>query len=196
MTTTSQLKEFAAKIGGLQQQRTSLNLPLCNGASGNELESIEDMINRQAPIATVLRVLCLYCLVSSGIKPKYFDTLRRSIVQTYGYAHILTLQHLQQAGLLFVQDPASYKNTYPQIVKQMQLLTDYDSDLPADVSYVYHGYAPISMRLVQAACRSSSTASDNQASVTWKGCEDMLRLFPATQFFEETLTSTDRSFRK
>ncbi|KAL2911219.1 Vacuolar protein-sorting-associated protein 33 [Polyrhizophydium stewartii] len=221
LTTTSQLKDFAAKIGGLQQQRQSLSahnliydeiLKFASNpetakrwntedaistlaASSAELEYIDEMISRQAPFAAVMRLLCLYCQTNGGLKTKQYDSFRRSIVQTYGYQHILTLQHLRHASLFFPQESSAAKNAYPAIAKQLQLFVDYDSDQPNDASYVYHGFAPISVRLVQLACRGVNASEGPQQLPSWRGGEDVLRLLPGPHF-EETVSSGDRSFRK
>ncbi|KAJ1339401.1 hypothetical protein BSLG_005967 [Batrachochytrium salamandrivorans] len=50
-------------------------------SSSSDLEYIEELIGRQAPIETVLRLLCLYCVVNGGLKTKYYDSFRRHIVQ-------------------------------------------------------------------------------------------------------------------
>ncbi|EGF80675.1 hypothetical protein BATDEDRAFT_24481 [Batrachochytrium dendrobatidis JAM81] len=222
LKTTTQLKDFASKIGSLQQQRQSLGLH--NGiyddilryagnpdtvkrwaaeevfthgkSSSSDLEYIEELIGRQAPIETVLRLLCLYCVVNGGLKTKYYDSFRRHIVQTYGYMHIVTLQRLKQASLLFPLVSTGPKAPYLQLIKQLQLTCDYDSDQVADISYVYHGYAPISIRLIQMACRILNNTSDTISSApSWKGCEDVLKIIPGPSI-EETITASDRSFRK
>ncbi|KAI8927967.1 Sec1-like protein [Entophlyctis helioformis] len=223
MKTPSQLKDFAAKIGGLQLQRNSLSQQntiydeilrhagdpetakrwaaeeaICAGAASTlELDYVDELISRQMPISLVLRLLCMQCLAQSGLKPKVYDAFRKSI--TYGYTHVPTLQNLRKAGLLYPQDPAAAKGVYPQILKLLRLKTDYDSDQAVDPSYVFHGYAPISVRLVQAACRggaaTSAMADGASAPPTWKGCEDVLRNLPGASV-EDTVSSPDKSFRK
>ncbi|KAH9263695.1 hypothetical protein BASA83_012906 [Batrachochytrium salamandrivorans] len=135
-------------------------------------------------------------LLMEGLKPKHYESFRRSIVQTYGYAHILTLQRLKQGMLLYPIDSSKPKNAYPQLIKHLQLVCDYDSEAITDISYVYHGYAPISVRLIQAACRGSGKSGDGIVGPpSWKGCEDVLKLIPGPSF-EETISANDRSFRK
>lgn len=50
------------------------------------------------PLETVLRLLCLYCAVHGGVPKKYFEGLRRDLLNTYGHQHLLTLAALQRAG--------------------------------------------------------------------------------------------------
>lgn len=50
------------------------------------------------PLEVVLRLLCLYCAVHGGVPKKYFDPLRRDLLNTYGHHHLLTLAALAKAG--------------------------------------------------------------------------------------------------
>ena len=51
----------------------------------------------------MLRLLCLQSLVSNGLKAAKFDSLRREVLQTYGYELLLTLNNLERVGLLFAR---------------------------------------------------------------------------------------------
>ncbi|KAI9592484.1 vacuolar protein sorting-associated protein 33A [Syncephalis fuscata] len=134
---------------------------------------VEELINQQAPIEHVLRLLCLQSLVNNGLKVKQYDYFRQEIVQTYGYEHMLTLQRLVKAGLLVAQ--GSGRNHYPTLRKQLRLsVPDVDEHQPTDIAYVYSGYAPLSVRLVQCASR---VPSRGLAGISgWRGYEDTLRL--------------------
>lgn len=46
----------------------------------------------------MLRLLALVTLTAGGIPKKYYDSLRREILRTYGHENILTLSRLQDAG--------------------------------------------------------------------------------------------------
>ena len=96
----------------------------------------------------MLRLVCLQSVVNGGLKPKIFDFYRREILQTYGFEHMLSLNNLEKAGLLKVQDA---RNPYASVKKTMKLIVEEDPDAPApeDISHVYSGYAPLSVRLVQ-----------------------------------------------
>lgn len=88
---------------------------------------------------------------------------------------------------------------FPPIRKALRLLSETDDSNPLDVSYVYSGYAPLSVRLVQcvaqkSAVLSSASEGDSPAGSTlasgpvlkpfaspisgWKGFEDALKLIP------------------
>lgn len=85
----------------------------------------------------VLRLICLQCIVNSGFKPKVLEQYKREIIHTYGFEHFLTLENLEKAGLLHVQQGRS---TYATIRKTMQLTVDDVSEHdPTDMSYVHSG---------------------------------------------------------
>ncbi|CAL4184387.1 unnamed protein product, partial [Meganyctiphanes norvegica] len=108
---------------------------------------IEDCIAQKEPLYTVLRLICLQCIVNSGFKPKVLEFYKREIIHTYGFEHFLTLENLEKAGIIRVQ---TGRSTYATIRKTMQLTVDDVSEhQPTDMSYVHSGYAPLSGRLVE-----------------------------------------------
>ncbi|KAI9360596.1 Sec1-like protein [Pilaira anomala] len=124
------------------------------GIDGNkEPEYIEEMIDKQKPLVQVLRLLCLMSLAQGGLKPKLFDHFEREIVQAYGYEHIETLHRLEKLGLWQKRtNSAASKSTFAQCRRLLRLIVDdVDEFHPNDISYVYSGYAPLSIRLVQCA---------------------------------------------
>lgn len=42
---------------------------------------IEDLIAQSTPLIKVLRLICLQCATSSGLKPKVLDYYKRELVQ-------------------------------------------------------------------------------------------------------------------
>ena len=54
--------------------------------------------------STVLRLLCLHSLTSGGIRAGKYDTMRKIIVQTFGYRYALTMWNLEKAGFLRRKD--------------------------------------------------------------------------------------------
>ncbi|KAJ3089684.1 hypothetical protein HK102_005762 [Quaeritorhiza haematococci] len=223
--TVSQIKEFIGKLGNLQAEHQSLKLHVnlteqltkytmdqdfnkmlevqqnfVAGIMNNaHVDYIEEMIGKQIPVTQSLRLLCLYSLVNGGIKPKSYDFFRREIVQTYGFEHILTLQNLARVGLLRKQE--STRNPYTSIRRAFRLIVDdVNEHQPNDVSYVYSGYAPITVRLVQVATTKSvdglsgggAMAGSATGVVGWKGWEEPTRLLPGPTF-EELQKTTDNT---
>ncbi|XP_007936331.1 vacuolar protein sorting-associated protein 33A [Orycteropus afer afer] len=133
---------------------------------------IEDCIAQKHPLIKVLRLVCLQSVCNSGLKPKVLDYYKREILQTYGYEHILTLYNLEKAGLLRPQTGG--RNNYPTIRKTLRLwMDDVNEQNPTDISYVYSGYAPLSVRLAQLLSRPG-----------WRSIEEVLRILPGPHFEE------------
>ncbi|KAF9172590.1 hypothetical protein BGX20_005287 [Mortierella sp. AD010] len=217
--TVPQIREFIHKMGGLAAEHQSLRLHtslaeqimdytmtddfnrilevqqnvVAGIATNKEPEYIEEMINKQVPLVQVLRLLCLYSLVNNGLKPKQFDFFRKEILEAYGYEHIQTLENLRRLGMLTKQ--VTTKNTYSLVRRSLSLIVDeVNEHAPNDISYVYSGYAPLSVRLVQCvvqrgkepgAAAGGSKGSGVAGGNGWKGFEDVLRMLPGRTFDEK-----------
>ncbi|KAG0350964.1 hypothetical protein BGZ54_003500, partial [Gamsiella multidivaricata] len=172
--TVPQIRQFIVKMGGLAAEHQSLRLHtslaeqimdytmtddfnkilevqqniVAGIATNKEPEYIEEMINKQAPLVQVLRLLCLYSLVNNGLKPKQFEFFKKEILEAYGFEHIQTLENLRRLGMLTKQ--VVTKNPYSLVRRSLSLIVDeVNEHAPNDISYVYSGYAPLSVRLVQ-----------------------------------------------
>ncbi|POV96880.1 hypothetical protein PSHT_14885 [Puccinia striiformis] len=99
--TVQQIREFVGRLPELQNEHQALRLHLVAGLdlSGQE-KAISQLIDQEVPLRTILRLLCLYSSVSGGIKPKSFETLKRDLLQTYGYEHVNLLIKLSNLSLL------------------------------------------------------------------------------------------------
>ncbi|CAO1626489.1 unnamed protein product [Sympodiomycopsis kandeliae] len=263
--TVSEMRAFVGKLGGLQGEHTSLRLHTAltekimvetnselfnrsleiqqNIVAGldlnGQLTAIEDIINLEAPLNTVLRLLCLLSTTQGGLKAKNFEQIKRDICHTYGYEHVITLLNLEKAGLLtrtkatvdVRSGPASVlspfassaaatatssgsttsSSAFERVRQPLRLINDDVSESdPTDVAYVYSGYAPLSIRIIQAVGQkealvgTSSTSAgrsqqDSQSTsnpsssnrhrkprahplVGWKGFEDVLGAIPGETF--------------
>uniref|UniRef100_A0AAQ4P714 Vacuolar protein sorting-associated protein 33A n=1 Tax=Gasterosteus aculeatus aculeatus TaxID=481459 RepID=A0AAQ4P714_GASAC len=133
---------------------------------------IEDCIAQKDPLIKILRLMCMQSVCNNGLKQKVFEYYKREILQTYGYEHILTLNNLEKASLLKLQ--TSSRNNYPTIRKTLKLwMEDANEQNPNDISYVYSGYAPLSVRLTQVLARPG-----------WRSIEEVLKLLPGPHFEE------------
>ncbi|KAI9285019.1 Sec1-like protein [Umbelopsis sp. AD052] len=180
--------------------------------SNSEVDYIEELIDKQEPIVKVLRVLCLMSLVQGGLKAKVLEHFKREIIQashislttlfnglltceiiqTYGYEHIQTLYDLERLGLFNVRTSSNASRAaYANVRRTLRLIVnEVDEHNPADISYVYSGYAPLSVRLVQCAVQKISAGHAggsvpgigllvNVTTVSgWKGYEEILKLLP------------------
>ncbi|ELT89435.1 hypothetical protein CAPTEDRAFT_101629 [Capitella teleta] len=125
---------------------------------------IEDCIAKLEPLVKVLRLICIQCICNNGFKPKMLEFYKREILQTYGFEHLITLHNLEKAGLLKIQGA----RTYPTLRKTLKLIVEeVNEQNPNDISYVYSGYAPLSVRLAQIAHRPG-----------WRSIHEALNLLP------------------
>ncbi|XP_055811433.1 vacuolar protein-sorting-associated protein 33 homolog [Solanum dulcamara] len=185
--TVSELKDFVKKLNSLPEMTRHINLgqhlttftskPSFLGRLDMEqtlveaesydicFEYIEEMIHKQEPLINVLRLLILFSITNSGLPKKNFDYLRRELLHSYGFEHIATLNNLEKSGLLKKQET---KSNWITIKRALRLVVeDTDTANPNDISYVFSGYAPLSIRLVQHAIRSG-----------WRPIEEILKLLP------------------
>ncbi|KAF1944089.1 Sec1-like protein [Clathrospora elynae] len=124
--TTSELRDFVAKLPGYQAEQASLKLHtslaeeiikytrtdiftrslevqqnIMSGADPTtQHDTITELINRDVPLPIILRLLCLESTTSAGLRPKDLELFKRAIIQAYGPQHILTLASLEKMGLL------------------------------------------------------------------------------------------------
>lgn len=124
-----------------------------------QLAIMEDLLAQEASMPAVLRSAVLMSLTAGGIRPKSLEAFKRDFLQTYGYHHLPLLVSLQELGLLVrapspAQPPLSVRKSLRLVVD------DVDDANPHDISYVYSGYAPASVRLVQAAAQRSALSGD------------------------------------
>ncbi|WWD20164.1 hypothetical protein CI109_104640 [Kwoniella shandongensis] len=221
LKSVSQMKEFVGKLGGLQSEQQSLRLhtglteqlmPVTKTDEFNknleaqqnlvagydsqaQLSTLEDLMYQQVPWQTVLRSIILMSLTTGGIKPKNLESFKRDFLQVYGYHHLPLLIALQDVNLL-VRSPPTSPQPFPSLRKALRLIVDDINDAaPNDISYVYSGYAPLSIRLVQCVTQKnvilSGTGSGEEDEpgkqkvlpkahpiVGWKGFEDVLGSIP------------------
>ncbi|KAF8640883.1 hypothetical protein AX17_000531 [Amanita inopinata Kibby_2008] len=179
-----------------------------------QVSAIENLIAQGAELQLVIRLLCLASITAGGIKSKTLENIKREILQTYGYEYLPLLLALSDPsfGILLPNPlPSSMtsatflKFPFTTLQKSLRLLIDDNpealEEVENDISYVYSGYAPISVRLVQCVAQKGGVlsnpaekekaVSDEGAAVTspstklqahpilgWKGFEDIVAALP------------------
>lgn len=186
-------------------------------------DAIEELISRDAPITEVLRVLCLESCISGGIKPRELEIFKKMILQAYGYQHILTLDALEKLQLLLSRtSPTAMmiplggsgantgaKTNYTYLRKALRLIVDEVNEHdPNDIAYVYSGYAPLSIRLVQCILQkqyltsitrggnanTTAGAASGGASQGWRGFDEIVK-HARGQTFDELQTGEDKAVK-
>lgn len=191
MTTTNQsvseLKDFVKKLNSLPEITRHVNLaqhlfkitskPSFHGRLDMEhtiveaesydicFDYIEEMIHKQEPLVTVLRLLVLFSITNSGLPRKNFDHLRKEVLHSYGFEHMATLHNLEKAGFFRKQDT---RGNWLTIKRALNLVVeDIDTSKPKDIAYVFSGYAPLSVRLIESA-----------VPFGWRRIEEVLKMLP------------------
>lgn len=166
-------------------------------------EVVEELIARDAPLEAILRLLCIESFMATGLKPKDFENFKREILHAYGYQHLLTLDALEKLGFFQSRSAASASGTartnFTNLRKTLRLIVDEVNEHdPDDIAYVYSGYAPLSIRLVQCVVQKplmtaaakgrrgedGTNAGVNVGAVGWRGFEDVLKNVSGKTFDE------------
>jgi len=137
---------------------------------------LESCIAKQEPLQRVLRLACLLSL-TKGIDRRRFDYLKREMVQTYGFEKMLTLNNLETLGMF--QPVGARRPQWLNIRRTLKLVEDRekvqselkDPKAPTDFHFVYSGYAPLSIRLIEYAHRPG-----------WQRLHDVMNLIPGKMF--------------
>ncbi|KAK4042548.1 Sec1-like protein [Parachaetomium inaequale] len=191
----------------------------------SQFDAIEELIARDTPLPQVLRLLCIYSCISGGIKTKELDHFRRLILQGYGYQHLLTLHNLERlqmflsrasplASMIPMTAAAGAQGTmtnYTYLRKQLRLIVDEVNEHdPNDIAYVYSGYAPLSVRLVQCVLQKQYVLSITRGSgggaggasgpaagggaQGWRGFDDAVK-HARGQTFDEVQKGEDKAVK-
>ncbi|KAL9323210.1 hypothetical protein ACSQ67_011263 [Phaseolus vulgaris] len=150
MTTTTQtvseLKDFVKKLNSLPEMTRHINLAQ-HLSTFTSKPSFLGQLDMEHTI----------------VESQSYDM--RELLHSYGFEHVAMLNNLEKAGLFKKQES---KSNWLTIKRALQLVVeDTDTANPNDIAYVFSGYAPLSIRLVQHAIRSG-----------WRPVEEILKLLP------------------
>jgi hypothetical protein len=162
------------------------------------LEGASAAIAKRAPLLATLRLLCLQSVIEGGLKGKVFEGVRRELLGSYGYELLPSLVTLERTGLLCGRESggvgarlgsglgllASGNSGWSTVRRVLQLTSpSVDVDTPTDIHYVTSGYAPVSVRLVQAAVAGIPPPPGAPATAVtpppgWEAIAEALRILP------------------
>ncbi|KAF2674726.1 Sec1-like protein [Microthyrium microscopicum] len=178
-------------------------------------DNIEELLARDVPLELALRLLCIYSTFSNGLRTRDYDNFRRMILHTYGQEHLLTLHNLEKMGLLVARTggglvgaaagPVGSTTNYTVVRKNLHLIVDeVNESEPDDIAYVFSGYAPLSVRLVQCVLQKQYLASLSAtggaggtpagAGLGWRPFEDTVKLVRGATV-DETQTGEEKAVR-
>ncbi|PKI84128.1 hypothetical protein MVES_002138 [Malassezia vespertilionis] len=176
-----EIRSFVSKLGNLQSEHASLRLHtsmteallrttkterfhrvlevqqnlVAGYQTAQQLQALEELMLLKTPGLTVLRLACIACLLGAVSRGKWLDQFRTSFVQTYGFEFLPLLVALAEMRILCVASHGARKSSqFSDVRRPLALIDDeVDERAPQDVSYVFSGYAPLSVRLVQTICQ-------------------------------------------
>ncbi|CAH2064099.1 unnamed protein product [Thlaspi arvense] len=144
--TVSELKDFVKKLNSLPEMTRHIHLA----------QHLTTFTSKQSFLSKL-------DMEQTLVEAESYDITE--LLHSYGFEHVATLSNLEKAGLLKKQE---FKSNWQTVKRTLKLIVeDTDTSRPVDIAYVYSGYAPLSIRLIQQAIHSG-----------WRPIEDILKLLP------------------
>ena len=109
---------------------------------------IFDEIRKKSDEYDILKIICLYSIIHSGYKNKIYDQIRKEFFIVYGFQELFLWKNLERLGVLKSSDS---QNFYQTVLKKLNLINEeqFESKEQKDISYVYNGYCPIFLKLIE-----------------------------------------------
>ena len=123
---------------------------LINGDTQTNSETFyDDCISEKKDLYKILNLLIFESLTQGGIKN--YSSLKRDILNIYGYQKIFLFKNLEALGWL--QEKVKLKKSeFQQISEKLNLINrSYITGKVDDLSYVEQGYCPLSLKLIERA---------------------------------------------
>jgi hypothetical protein len=131
-----------------------------------------DYMCEKKDLNKLIKLLCIESLTQGGIKD--YNKLKRDILNIYGYQKIFLLRDLE--SIEFLKEKSSYKKhelSYQQICKKLNLINpNFTKEKINDCSYLYRGYCPIILRLIELALEGK-----------WNSMKDVIMKLPVDTIF-------------
>ena len=102
---------------------------------------------RKGDFYELMKLFCLENLVFGGVKGKIFDMFKNDFLLTYGHKFFFLLKNLEELKIINKDGKSKY---YQTLLEKLNLINfNIDANNPTDTSFVFGGFAPISIRLVE-----------------------------------------------
>ena len=121
----------------------------------------EEHLYEKRDIIILLKLMIIETLTQNGIKD--YNKLKREILNIYGYQYIFLFRDLETIGWLrekiFLNNIINLRKniaeiTYNQILEKLELINlTFNRETVEDCSYVFGGYCPLSLRLIEYAIK-------------------------------------------
>lgn len=174
---------------------------LVAGASlAPQLQAIDELIDLGVPMLDVLRVACLASYIHGGVKASWLDAFRTTMVHAYGFECLPQMMALERMRILYSSaatsspSPTTARTSkWTHVLRPLRLIDDDVNERdPSDIGYVFSGYAPLSVRLVQTICQHEQTLRERQKRphiypkaariAGWHGVDDAVLRWPGATF--------------
>jgi hypothetical protein len=133
-------------------------------------EYYENEIGKKGNLYSLLQMIIIQCQINGGLKEKIYNNLKKEISLIYGFQNLLLLTNLEKLKIIKKRDGNDF---YKILNKKLELIKkDVNINQPNDASYVYGGYCPISIRLIE-----------NIFKKGWFGIKEILNKIPGETFF-------------
>lgn len=144
------------------------------------LDFIEDLLQDEIikciDINTIIKILCIDNLTIRNIKSKGYDKLKNDCITIYGNQERFLFQNLEKLKIIKRKPD---KKIYKSILNKLNLINlTVNVHNPNDTSYVFGGFCPISIRLIEMLLREG-----------WKANKDFLNNIPGTVEFPDNESS-------
>ena len=99
----------------------------------------------------LMKLFCLENQVFGGIKGKYFDSFKNDFLLTYGQKLFFLFKNLEELKIL---NKDGKSKLYQTLLEKLNLINfNVDINNPNDTSFVFGGFSPISIRLIELALK-------------------------------------------
>lgn len=115
-TIAEMLKEITSSEEFLDELECEQEFLLCSDVEKIN-PFIEDLIANQAPLKTVIRLICMQSIAATGLKQKVLDYYKRELAQVYGVEVLLAFSNLEKAGLIKVQSGSRCYTVLRKVLK-------------------------------------------------------------------------------
>ena len=105
-----------------------------------------EMVKKGEPY-DIMKLFCLENLIIGGVKGKYYDSFKNDFLLTYGEKLFFLFKNLEELKIL---NKDGKSKLYQILLEKLNLINfNVDFKNPNDTSFVYGGFAPISIRIIE-----------------------------------------------
>lgn len=179
------------------------------------LDEIQEMMFRHESLPSVLRLLCLYSVVHSGLPRQDLERMKLHLVRTYGHELVFSFENLARLGLFYEKRESSGshaktntnfssdslgtagRSNFQCVADELRSIDlDVNIDNPENPAFVTSGYAPISVRLVEEILKSQSWRAVDAAMNRLHGPRAEISVVRQTERETTTKSRSARSPKK